>query len=741
MSARATGRRLRRGRPARRACLAIAFAAAWLAGGAGTAAAATPTPVQEHGYIPMADGAKLGYTVDLPAAKGRFPVALVYDGYCEDVGALACNDPQSAQALLDAGYAVLGVSIRGTSCSTGDFDAFTAQEWRDGAATIEWAARRSWSNGHVGMFGDSFPGITQLGVAGQRPQHLDAIAPFQVTSDPYRDVAYPGGIQNTGFGAFWGGFDQPFNSYRSGFTQAVNAGDPGCVLSQADHLQEEPVHNIALQGLVHPYDDAWWRARRPGAHADRIKIPTFGCYTWQDDEVSSRASSFYAGLDPKRTWVVASNGYHGMCELNTPQVTDQLVAFFDRFVQGKHNGFERTPHLQVWHETTTDAGGNNVPSWVSGFGPDVSPPVRPLSLYFRSNGELALTAPGQAGKPDRYAYPGPVLGSEEGIVFGQGNLLWNAPDPPGASLSYTTPPLSGDAEFLGSGSANVWLRSTAPDTDLQITLTEVRPDGQEQYVGRGWLRASHRALDRGRSTTLAPYHTHQEADARDLPSGRPTRMRIQLFPFDHVFRKGSSIRLWIDAPTGATGGWMLDFNKTPAVNSVYADAKHPSALVLGHLLGGRAEKPAQKCGTVLNEPCRASRAPVPAGKMTVPGDETVEVRIGGPKLRVSRRGRVAVPLRCPRAEASPPCRGRLGLRTAHKVRFRGGKRHRVRLGSARFRLDAGERERLEFALSPKLRRLLAHHREARRARAVARVRDGAGNRARVARKVRLRVRR
>ncbi|HKN94702.1 MAG TPA: CocE/NonD family hydrolase C-terminal non-catalytic domain-containing protein, partial [Thermoleophilaceae bacterium] len=167
------------------------------------------------------------------------------------------------------------------------------------------------------------------------------------------------------------------------------------------------------------------------------------------------------------------------------------------------------------------------------------------------------------------------------------------------------------------GSANLWLSSTAPDTDLQITLTEVRPDGQEVYVGRGWLRASQRKLDPQRSTALAPFQTDQQADAQALVPGVPTYMRAQLWPFDYVFRKGSSIRLWIDAPTGMTGGWSLDFISAPAVNSIYADAAHPSALVLGQLEGGRAEAPLPACDTLLNEPCRQNTAAVPAGTMTI----------------------------------------------------------------------------------------------------------------------------
>jgi uncharacterized protein len=595
-----------------RVVAAIAAVAVWLTIGVGAAEAAT---VEKQGYVPMSDGTQLAYTLELPAGTGRFPVALIYDGYCEGSGPLTCNDVPNANALLARGYAVLGVNIRGTGCSTGTFEAFTPQEWRDGAAVVEWAAGQPWSTGRVGMFGDSFPGITQVGVASRRPRGLVAIAPFQVVTDLYRDAGYPGGIQNTGFGAFWAGADQPAASYSGAFNR-VKAGDTACAATLATHGTQE-TQNLALQGLLHPFDDAYWQARRPGAGADKIDVPAFGCVSWQDDETSSRGSEYLRRLDPRRTWVVATNGYHSMCAVNAPRITAQLVAFFDRFVKGEDNGYERTPRIQIWHEAATDGAKDNVPSWVTSFSSLGSMPVKPLALWFGSTGELSLSRPRGGAPARRYAYPGPSLGNEDGLVAGQNDVLWKGGAPPGASVAYTTPALTRDAEFFGSGSANVWMSSTAPDTDLQITLTEIRPDGQEVYVVRGWLRASRRALDPSRSTRLVPYQTHQEADARPLEPGRPTLMRIHLLPFDHVFRTGSSLRLWIDAPTGVTGGWSLDFTKTPAVNSIYADPDHPSALVLGSLRGGRAEKPYPACDTLLNQPCRTNATPVPAGTMTI----------------------------------------------------------------------------------------------------------------------------
>src|SRR3954447_14806575 len=100
------GDRFALGRVVGGVCLFVVLSAVWLSAGA------SATTVKKQGYIPMADGTQLEYTVDLPDAAGRFPVAMVYDGYCEGAGATNCNDSATASALLARGYAVLGVSIR-----------------------------------------------------------------------------------------------------------------------------------------------------------------------------------------------------------------------------------------------------------------------------------------------------------------------------------------------------------------------------------------------------------------------------------------------------------------------------------------------------------------------------------------------------------------------------------------------------------------------------------------------------
>lgn len=186
-----------------------------------------------------------------------------------------------------------------------------------------------------------------------------------------------------------------------------------------------------------------------------------------------------------------------------------------------------------------------------------------------------------------------------------GQFLWKAPVPPGGSVAYTSAPLQSDLVLAGPASLDLWLASTATDTDVQVTVTEVRPDGLEMYVQRGWLRASHRALDTTRSTELRPYQTHLRGDAKPLNAGEPTPLRIEVFPFAHAFRAGSRLRVWIDAPTSHTGFWAFVPTPDPAINTILHDAAHPSRLVVGVLAGQSAQAPLPACDTVRNQPCRS----------------------------------------------------------------------------------------------------------------------------------------
>lgn len=148
------------------------------------------------------------------------------------------------------------------------------------------------------------------------------------------------------------------------------------------------------------------------------------------------------------------------------------------------------------------------------------------------------------------------------------------------------------------------MRTPALDTDLEVTLSEVRPGGREVYVQSGWLRASHRALDRARSTAVSPVHTDLESDARPLPADRYTKVRVELFPFAQAFREGSRLRLTVDAPGGARPLWAFDTIADGEQVFVAADAVRRSRLVLSVVPGVRVPARPPACRSLRSQPCR-----------------------------------------------------------------------------------------------------------------------------------------
>ncbi len=571
-----------------------------------TAEGAAPAPtVTERGYITVRDGVQLQYTVTHPARKGRYPTLLNFAGY-NSGSDVSSSAPPLAEDLLKEGFAVIGVNVRGSGCSGGAFEVFEPRWAADGYDVVEWVARQRWSDGKVGMFGGSFPGITQLIVAAARPPHLRAIAPLSTLGDVYRDVGFPGGIPNVVFPNAWYGIQN--ESAAENVPTALQSKDSQCAQNWAGSAAQNPPHAVPTIFAEHAYDDAWMRAHAPGAGLSRITVPALLFSQWQDEQVGGRITGSLGALKPDRTWLVASNGDHawGICG---PCVELQK-RFFRWALKGDQRSWRQVSHYQIWEESTkllhfpsADPVGDK--GWVV-TSPTWPPRVQPLAFSLADGGRLVIGA-GRAAGSSSYAYPGPSA-SRSNPGADNANAPtgdeWETSMPPkGDGLVFTSDPFDRD-RVLFQASVELWLSSTASDTDLQVTLTEVRPDGQETFIQRGWVRASHRKEDPRRSTLLRPVHTHQEADARPLPQGVPTFLRIEVMPFSHPVRRGSALRLIVDAPTGLTGFWGFNYLRTPALNTIYHDAGHRSRLLVGVLPGTVAHGPLPPCGSLQNQPCR-----------------------------------------------------------------------------------------------------------------------------------------
>jgi putative CocE/NonD family hydrolase len=575
--------------------------------------------VVQHGYLPLEDGTMLSYTLTLPKAEGRFPVVLQYDPYA----AGATSDP----TWNDSGYAMLGVNFRGTGCSQGTFQMTRADIWgADGGEVVDWAAKQPWSDGNIAMLGFSFTGTSQMATAAYAGPALKAIMPGNVFPDLYGDISYPGGVYNA-LDPAWIVAGRQFVVGTAAAQQGAT--DPTCDANEAQALAPDDAQT--LDTTLHPFRDDYW-AHDPASLFRRIHLPMLGCVNWQDTTVFSRAfNEFRYDFNPDTTWLVGGDGAHTDCPISRAR----RVRFLDHYMKHVDNGWQQTPHVLLVHEVGSSPGRDHVPDsaggWQSSFATwaDATKAITPLTLYLHSGGRLTLSPPTVREPSDSYTYGAPSA-----------NVPGTFTDPvvPGSAVTYTTPPLTHDAEFLGSGSANLWTSSTAPDTDVQAMISEIRPDGQEEFVENGWLRLSHRKLDEKASGVLRPVHTDLQSDAEPLTADVPVLARLEIQPFDHVFRAGSAIRLSIDSP-----GVSLVGLPVPATNGVQHSPGMASAILLGDLPGARAYAPLPACSARLNQPCRSDTGTVPAGSLDIPeraasaGPKHVTLTLGRPRRSPSTR--------------------------------------------------------------------------------------------------------
>ncbi|MGH2726140.1 MAG: CocE/NonD family hydrolase, partial [Actinomycetota bacterium] len=353
-----------------------------------------PGTARETGYIELPDGVTLAYTAVFPKDGKKHPTLMEYSGY--NPGSVP-DEPYIAR-YLPKGYAYIGVNIRGTGCSGGTFNFFEPQQAVDGKFVIDnFIPKRPWSNGIVAMIGKSYPGITQLFVAEQKPTHLKAIAPGHFYGDIYRDVAYPGGIFNYSFAALWSFIVQPTEG-RISALQAISGGDATCASNVAEHESANVRYNPFIQAQEHPFIDDLIRERSTITNVKDIDVPIFTAIAWQDEQVGPREVALLEELDVPY-WAILTGRDHGMYRTDTSLAL--LDAYLEHFVKGVDNGFESHPHVMVWWEAQTES---RAPTWVTGL-PSWPPAATAKRLYLAGQGTLQDQAPAVGGLPDHYLYP------------------------------------------------------------------------------------------------------------------------------------------------------------------------------------------------------------------------------------------------------------------------------------------------------------------------------------------------
>ena len=514
--------------------------------------------------ITMDDGLVLRADIFRPVKDGKFPVILSYgpyaknlafqDGYPSawqrmaekhpDVTAGSSNLYQNWEVVdpekwVPHDYACVRVDSRGTGCSPGFIDHFSPSETKDFYDCIEWAGVQSWSNGKVGLNGISYYGINQWHVASLQPPHLTAMCIWEGAADWYRDMTHHGGILST-FWENWYDMQVKTVQYGAGERGKRSRVHSELVCGPETLSDEELAKNRAEFGaeiVSHPLDDEYHKARSP--KWDKIITPLFSAANWGGQGLHPRGNfEGFVRSASKQKWL-ESHGIEHWTHFYTDYGREQQLRFFDYFLHGKKGVWAKQPKVSLLVRHIDKFEPRAEAEW----------PLKRTrwTKFYLDPASMTLTTK----KP-------PGVAQLKFAAMGDG-------------LTFLTAPLAKDTEITGPSALKLYASSSTSDADFFVVLRVFTGDLKEIVfqgaidphtpVAQGWLRASHRKLDRKLSKPYRPYHTHDEK--QPLKKGGPVELDIEIWPTSIVIPAGYRIGLSIRGKDyeygGATGGRLSNF--------------------------------------------------------------------------------------------------------------------------------------------------------------------------------------
>jgi len=559
-------------------------------------AAQNQETIVEHSVAAkMRDGVMLRADIYRPKTDGKFPVLLVRTPYDKT------GETNFGLKAAARGYVVIAQDVRGRFTSEGEWYTFK-NESRDGYDTVEWAAALPYSNGKVGMFGGSYVGATQFLAAIAKPPHLAGICP-NVTASNYHDGwAYQGGAFEQWFNESWA-TGLSMNTMRRRVDLAGNAlGWTKILPLRAYPVLEAPeAEGLApyfSDWLAHPNFDEYWKQISIEDHYEQVQVPVFNLGAWYDIFLGGTLRN-YARLKKEAGSETARRGQRLLVYVGghaggwnnrkvgavdfgekLPIDGDELtLRWYDMLLKGEANGVEKEKPVKIF------VMGKN--EWRE---EDDWPLARAKSTkyYLHStgvangvagNGALSLVAPAEE-KPDQYVFDPsdatPTIGGPlccGALPTGIGPEDQRPAEARGDVLVYTTPTFAKDTEVTGPVSLDLFVSSSAVDTDSTGMLVDVWPNGFAQNLTSGILRLR--------------YRNSQEKPELANP-GETYHITMDLWSTSNVFLAGHKLRLEVSSSNFPRFDRNLNTGEeqarstrmVKATNVIYHDKARPSALVL-----------------------------------------------------------------------------------------------------------------------------------------------------------------
>jgi hypothetical protein len=505
------------------------------------------------------------------------------------------------ETMLENGYAVVVVERPGTGASFGVMDPSLEAVAQEADEILNWITAQPWSNGTIGMFGDSYEAQTQMAAASTSNRHLKAIFPASVSMDNYSAVVYPGGVFNESFGSFFSWSTMvlerlatPVDSDPDGTLLALaiaGRGDTTVGRKSTEFFGRYPFRDSMGSdgGLIWESEFAIY------PFVDRVNqagVPVYLTNGWYD-LFARDVFVLYRNLTVPQHLVVRP--------LDHSEIGDdkfdldygaEAHRWFDYWLKGIDNGIMDEPpiHYYLLGAVKGDA-------WqaTTGWPPAGVEPTRVYlgegrsgSVTSLNDGFLQTEPPGSDRAHDIYTVDYATTSGEHSrwsaINWSRDYPDMRANDE--RALTYTTPPLETDVMVIGHPVAHLWLATGAPDLDLFVYLEEVDSRGRATYITEGNLRASHRAQRDAPFDNLSlPYHSHYESDMATIPSGEPIELVFDLLPTSYLFRSGDRIRITV--AFADAGSFQTPFLRPPPEVRLLRDAYHASSIDLPIVLSSQ----------------------------------------------------------------------------------------------------------------------------------------------------------
>jgi uncharacterized protein len=534
-----------------------AFSSAARAGGGDDDRPHGGMAIERSVRVPLRDGGALSADVFRPLGPARYPVILSVGPYPKSIpfkdwspadhGRQVMKSGQAADDLMHwetalpdywvpHGYAQVRCDQRGSGESPGKLDLLGPQVQRDFVDAIEWAGVQPWSNGHVGLLGDSYFAAVQWLVAQHQPRHLKAMIVVQGFTDFYRDALRHGGMLSSRFLDLW--FEARVRQVQHGVARF-----PATPPLSAAQLAANTVFERDFRQLLRDHklaNNSFVSERTPDLA--KIQVPVFAYANAGGLGLHGRGTieGFRGAVNAPMRKLKVGTG-RDPDAMYTPAEVEQQRRFFDRHLKGQRNGVDSEPPVTVTVRRGTEL--------IQREGSDYPlPGTRAVrwSLDFTHK----TLGPGTSVEPGRLSYAASYGSASGGVRL-------------------ESEPLAADLELIGPLRLHLRLSSSGTDTDLFVALRELQPDGSEVTaqgaqdpklpVSMGWLRASLRKTDPTRSAEFRAWHPYDEEQL--LSPDVAVDVDVNLWPTAWVIQKGNRLVLDIG---GSEQAGMVTFAHLPA---------------------------------------------------------------------------------------------------------------------------------------------------------------------------------